>query len=73
MIGIDLYVQVNAYITYAIPTTIADVIAKKYINAGWNYVYYMVDKEFGYTNFILSIAYPDSSVKFKRYTKLCRK
>ena len=63
-----------AYITYAIPTTIADNIAMRYIKAGWNYVYYSIDRNFKYTSFILSLIDPDcESINFKRYTKLSRK
>ena len=64
-----------AYITYAIPTTIADVIAKKYINAGWNYVFYRVFSDC--TNFILSMNDPvyffNTPAKFSKYIKLSRK
>lgn len=64
----------EANITDAIPISIADAIAMRYIKAGWNYVYYNIDRKFNCTSFILSIIDPDYySVKFKRYTKICRK
>lgn len=63
----------EANITDAIPTAIANTIAMRYINAGWNYVYYNIDRKFNCTSFILSLIEPDYYyIMFKRYTKLCR-
>lgn len=61
----------QGHIADAIPITIANAIAMRYIKAGWNYVYYNIDRKFNCTSFILSLIDKDYySVEFKRYTKL---
>ena len=63
----------EANITDVMPNTIAAAIAIRYIEVGWNYVYYRIDREFCYTSFILSLIDPDCiSTRFKGYIKLCR-
>lgn len=65
----------EANITDAIPISIADAIAMRYIRAGWNYVFYRVNKKYNFTNFVLSMndpVYFSTAIKFRKYIQLRR-